>query len=225
VPRGLNELPREVVLFGGTGQAKLVRPIIEHHGAAVVAVFDRDATIPPPFPDVPLHQGLAGFDEWVRGRRLDELGFCVAIANPHGRVRLELHDQLVARGLEPVTIAHPTAHVAASATVGPGCQLLAGAIVSEEARLGRQCIIATNASVDHDCVLGDGVGLAPGATLCGLVQVDVNGWICAGATVLPRMRIGADSVVGAGAVVTRDVPAGLTVLGIPARPRARGEAT
>jgi maltose O-acetyltransferase len=36
--------------------------------------------------------------------------------------------------------------------------------------------------------------------------------------VLPRLKIGADAIVGAGAVVTRDVPAGATVAGNPARP-------
>ena len=93
---------------------------------------------------------------------------------------------------------------------------MAGAIVNPEARLGRQCIINTKASVDHECFLDDGVELAPGATLCGIVNLGINVWICAGATVLPRISIGADTIVGAGAVVIRNLPPGVTVVGIPA---------
>lgn len=217
----LNQLPSKVILWGGTGQAKVVRPIIEHYGAKVVAVFDDTPGLRPPFPDVELFCGWEGFQRWIRGRERRDIGFCVAIGNPHGRERLQLHDRLVAEGLRPVTIAHPTAFVAENAVVGAGSQILAGAIVGVEARLGRQCIINTRASVDHEDVLADGVEVAPGATLCGLVRVGVSAWICTGATVLPRIQIGADAIVGAGAVVTRNVPDGVTVVGVPARPKER----
>jgi UDP-perosamine 4-acetyltransferase len=50
------------------------------------------------------------------------------------------------------------------------------------------------------------------------VRVDADAFVGAGATVLPRLHIGAGSVVGAGATVTADVPAGATVVGAPARP-------
>ncbi len=50
------------------------------------------------------------------------------------------------------------------------------------------------------------------------MRVGVNAWIGAGATVLPRITIGHDAIVGAGAVVTEDVPDGTTVVGVPARP-------
>jgi maltose O-acetyltransferase len=49
------------------------------------------------------------------------------------------------------------------------------------------------------------------------VTVGDNVWIGGGAIVCPGVSIGADSVVGAGAVVTRDVPAGVLVVGNPAR--------
>ena len=60
--------------------------------------------------------------------------------------------------------------------------------------------------------------IAPGATLCGLVNVGINGFVGAGATVLPRVQIGSDAIIGAGAVVTRNVEKGQTVVGVPAKP-------
>lgn len=217
----LNILPPKVILWGGTGQAKVVRPIIEYYGSKVVAVFDDTPNLPPPFADVPIYLGREGFGRWIQTRNRAELGFCIAIGNPHGRVRIKLHDWLVSEGLRPISVAHPTAHIAANATIGPGAQILAGAIVAEEACLGRQVIINTKASVDHECRLEDGTEVAPGATLCGLVTLQVNAWIGAGATVLPRRTIGADAIVGGGALVNRDVPPGTTVVGVPARPLSK----
>jgi sugar O-acyltransferase (sialic acid O-acetyltransferase NeuD family) len=217
----MDALPPGIILWGGTGQAKVVRPIIESRGSRVVAVFDDTPDLPPPFPDVPLYCGMDGFREWLRSQSRDgEFGFCIAIGNPHGRVRMKYHELLVAAGLIPVTVAHRSAQIAANA-VGHGCQFMAGSIVNPEARLGNQCIINTKASVDHECILADGVEIAPGATLCGLVVLGTGVWIGAGATVLPRVHVGEDSIVGAGAVVNKNVPAGVTVVGVPAKPVQR----
>jgi len=214
----VKRFPPEVILWGGTGQAKVVRPIIEHHGSKVVAVFDDTKGLKSPFPDVPVYQGVEGFKTWIKKKDPKKVGFCVAIGNPYGRARLRIADMLIKEGLTPVTVIHPTAWIAESAIIGEGAQILAGAIIGVEARLGRQCIVNTNASVDHESTLDDGVEIAPAATLSGLVHVGVNGWIGGGAIVLPRKKIGADAVVGAGAVVIKDVPEKTTVVGVPAKP-------
>jgi acetyltransferase-like isoleucine patch superfamily enzyme len=49
------------------------------------------------------------------------------------------------------------------------------------------------------------------------IVIERNVWVGAGATILQGVRVGSDSVVGAGAVVTRDVPAGTLAAGVPAR--------
>jgi sugar O-acyltransferase (sialic acid O-acetyltransferase NeuD family) len=184
----------------------------------VIAVFDDTSDLQAPFPDIPLFHGKK-FDEWIESRDPGKLGFCVAIGNPHGRARLSLSERLKQKGLRCVPVIHETAFISENAQIGEGCQILAGAIVGAEAIIGRQCIVNTKASVDHECTIGDAVEVGPGATLCGLVHVELNGWICAGATVLPRCTIGEDAVVGAGSVVIEDVPARTSVVGVPAKRR------
>jgi maltose O-acetyltransferase len=54
------------------------------------------------------------------------------------------------------------------------------------------------------------------------IRIGRNVWIGGGALILPGVTVGDDAVIGAGSIVTRDVAAGQTVLGNPARPRATG---
>jgi sugar O-acyltransferase (sialic acid O-acetyltransferase NeuD family) len=215
----INKMPPQVILFGGTGQAKVVRPIIEHYGSKVVAVFDDTPGLASPFADVPIYEGYEAVQHWITKHDRTKVGFCIAIGNPHGRVRLRLHERFMADGLVPVTLAHSTAFVDRDVEIGAGCQIMAGAIIGTESRIGIQCIVNTKASIDHECILEGGCEVAPGATLCGVVHLREGAWVCAGATVLPRITIGADAIVGAGAVVTRHVAQGATVVGVPARSR------
>lgn len=210
-------MPSKVILWGGTGQAIVVKPIVEHYGGTVVAVFDDTPGLRSPFADVPIFQGWQAFQSWVATQDKAALGFCITIGNPHGRVRLKLHDSLVNEGLQSVSVIHPSAVVADDAVIGDGVQIMAGAIVNPRVRIGLQCIINTKASIDHEDVLGDGVEIAPGATLCGAVHINAGAWIGAGATILPRVTVGADAVVGAGSVVVNDVAERTVVMGVPAK--------
>ncbi|AKO21680.1 sugar O-acetyltransferase [Xanthomonas oryzae] len=66
----------------------------------------------------------------------------------------------------------------------------------------------------------DAAGRARGVDFGRPIRVGRNGWIGGGAIILPGVTIGDDALFGAGAVATRDVPAGATAVGNPARVRA-----
>lgn len=73
--------------------------------------------------------------------------------------------------------------------------------------------------MDHECRLGNGVHVGPGANLAGVVPVGDYSFIRTGAVVLPRIKSGADVIVGAGSAVTKDVPDGMVTFGNPAKVR------
>jgi sugar O-acyltransferase (sialic acid O-acetyltransferase NeuD family) len=142
--------------------------------------------------------------------------FVVAIADPNGR-RLVVA-RLLKAGLSPHTLVHPRATVAPEATLGEGCVVLAGAYVSSSVRIGGHVQINYNATVGHDAVLEDYVTVLPGGNVSGACVLRTGATVGANAVVLQGRALGVDAFVGAGAVVTRDVPDATRVAGVPARP-------
>lgn len=83
-------------------------------------------------------------------------------------------------------------------------------------------IFNLNSTIGHDCVIGDFVNLAPGVNVSGNVQINDGAYVGTNACILQgteknRLKLGSNSVVGAGAVVTKDVEKESTVVGIPAK--------
>ena len=85
-------------------------------------------------------------------------------------------------------------------------------------RIGDHSCIKRSASVGHETVLESFVSIGPGATVCGHVYIHAGNKPSERAAVSNNdLEIGPGSIVGAGAVVTKNVPAHVTVIGNPAR--------
>ncbi len=206
-----------IVFWGATGHAKVLREFIGQIGYTLIALFDNDTRVSPPFPDIPVYYGLEGFNSWRKEQEGWETAGLVAIGGSRGRDRLEIQGFLESNHIKSIIAIHPTAFVAADAQISLGSQILANATVCTGVRLGEACIVNTASSVDHETVLGKGVHIAPGVTLAGCVSVGDYSLIGVGAVVLPRIKIGSDVIVGAGSVVTRDIPDCTIVYGNPAK--------
>jgi sugar O-acyltransferase (sialic acid O-acetyltransferase NeuD family) len=149
------------------------------------------------------------------GDRRDE--FVVAIADAD--VRRRLARQFEERGLRAATVIDPRAVVSPGAAIGRGCVVLGQAFISTGTVIGAHVQVNYHASIGHDTVLEDFVTILPGANVAGSVTVGAGSTVGSNAAVLQGRRIGPSAMVGAAALVTRDVGAGQLVVGIPARAR------
>jgi sugar O-acyltransferase (sialic acid O-acetyltransferase NeuD family) len=143
----------------------------------------------------------------------DEVFVC-AMGEP--KTRLNVCRHLEAYGACFATLIHPSAVVGRNTTMGRGCILCPGAVLTADVRIGHHVIINACASVGHDAVIGDGCTLSGHADVTGFARLGSGVFLGTHAAVLPSARVGDFSVVGAGSVVLRDVKPGATVMGVPA---------
>ena len=188
-------------------------------GYDLIALFDNNRNLTSPIPSVPLFFGWDEFENWRNKLASESCHYLIAIGGHAGSARLRMFEKLQSCGLVPATVVHPQALVSASAVLDVGCQILIGAVLGSRVIVGRTSIINTRSSIDHECVIGHGVHIAPGCTLCGCVVVEDAAFVGAGTTVLPRLTIGAGSIIGAGSVVTKNIPPGVVAIGSPAKVR------
>jgi sugar O-acyltransferase (sialic acid O-acetyltransferase NeuD family) len=134
-----------------------------------------------------------------------------------GGDRRSLCSKLVALGWKRQTVAHPRAHVPASARLEPGSFVGPGAIIGAAAVVGADALIARGALVGHHTSIGAAAVLNPGVNVAGNVTIEAGAFLGLGCVVRDHVTIGRDAVVAAGAVVVGDVGAGVQVRGVPAR--------
>lgn len=110
------------------------------------------------------------------------------------------------------------AYVSPSATLGRGCYIAQMAVVAPGVRLGDFCLLNYGCTVGHDCGIANFATVSPGAHLAGYARIGEGADIGTGANVLPNKTVGEHAVVGAGATVTKDIPANCVSVGVPAVP-------
>jgi acetyltransferase-like isoleucine patch superfamily enzyme len=119
----------------------------------------------------------------------------------------------------------PGATLGAESSIGASCTLNQDVLVGDRVRTQARCGIAPRVLIEDDVFLGPGVELLSGITMTGSAQrgpaiLRSGCQLGAGTIVLPGVEIGEEAIVGAGAVVARDVPAAAIVRGVPARQSA-----
>ena len=202
-----------LAILGASGHGKVIADAAEQVGWRTITFFD-DAW-----------PGLEANGPWeVMGDTKALVanlscfdGVVVGIGN--NRIREEKQSELAKAGAKLAQIVHPSAIISSHASIGEGSVVFANSVVNPCAVLGAGVIVNTGAVVEHDCIVGDFAHISPNAVLAGGAMVGHKAWVGCCASVRQLISVGEASVIGMGAVVTKDVESGVTVVGNPARIR------
>ncbi len=207
-------------LYGASGYGREVMPLVRAalpEGAEAVFIDDAEQA-----PCVNGHRCLtwqAFLAEPAEARTV-----CLAIAD--GAVRARLAQTCAAAGVGFFSARAANVVIMDDVQIGAGAILSPFVTLTSNIRIGRHFHANIYSYVAHDCVILDFVTFAPGVKCNGNVVVEDHAYIGTGAILRQGrpgapLTIGRGAVVGMGAVVTKDVPPGATVVGNPARPMER----
>lgn len=211
-----------IAVYGASGFGREVMPILaaspnpEVSGAEMVFVDDVATGQVNGWSVVP-------YVEWIRRPGMSRFA-SIAVADPEIRKRLAWRCE--ADGVAFVEVRHPSVVQLDAVVIGCGAILCPFVTITSNVKIGKHFHCNLYSYVAHDCVIGDFVTFAPAVKCNGNVVVEDGVYVGTGA-VIKQGRTGAPivlgrgAVIGMGAVVTRSVPAGVTVVGNPAKPLVR----
>lgn len=117
----------------------------------------------------------------------------------------------------PVLI-HPNVRMSKLVTIGEGSIICAGNIITVNISIGRHVIVNLDCTIGHDAILGDYTTILPSVNISGFVNLEQCVNVGTGSAIIQGVTIGENTIVGAGSVVIKDLPANCTAVGSPAKP-------
>lgn len=216
---------KRIVLIGGGNQCHYTADIINKEGKYdIIGIIDSVHEI-----------GSEVFGYKVLGRQenIKELinkygieGGVISIGDNWVRYYVSSQIKKLIPSFNFVNAIHPSVVIGANVDIGEGVMAMAGCIINPKSKIGNFTFFATGAQIDHDCNINDFASISAGSVTGGYVTLGKYSAITLGVTVIDRLKIGANTVVGAGSLVLKDLPDNVLAYGNPCtiiRNRQKGE--
>jgi len=207
---------KNVVIIGGGNQAHYVIDIIERVGHYnIVGIIDSIH---------PIGSDRFGYKIIGQQENISELiiqnqiyGGIIAIGDNYARGNVYHQISALAPNFEFINAIHPSVIIGNNVKIGKGVTAMAGVIFNPKAVIGDFTFFATGAQVEHDCIIHDSASISAGSVTGGYVTIGKYSALTLGVTVLDRIEIGENTVVGAGSLVLKSLPPNVLVYGNPAK--------
>jgi len=156
---------------------------------------------------------VLGNCDWLNDQK-DELYAVCAIGS--SKARKEVIHKL--KGVLFATLVDPKADMSHRIKMGEGCIICSNTIMTVDITVGSHVLINIDCTISHDVILEDFVSISPSVNISGQVVLEECVEMGVGSQIIQGLKIGKGTIVGAGAVVIKDLPRECTAVGVPAKP-------
>lgn len=144
--------------------------------------------------------------------------FVVAVGASRVREKIVSNMMTINPGIKFGTVIDPSVEMSNLVTIGEGTIICAHTIITVNIEIGFHVIINLDCTIGHDAILKDYVTLYPSVNVSGITNIGHAVELGTGMKIIQGKSIGDYSIVGAGAIVIKDIPGKCTAVGSPAKP-------
>lgn len=209
---------KKIAIFGAGGFGREVKTIIDTINSGKPNTYDFVG-----FFDDGVEKGkivngfpvLGGVEEL--NKYSEELYIVISIASPE--IKKILLSKIENHNIDFPTIIHPKASISNDEVkIGKGCVICEGTIITCNIEIKDFVILNLMCTVGHDTVIESYCSFMPSVNISGEVVIGESVYVGTGAQIINLLEIGKNTIVGAGAVVSKSLPESCTAVGIPAKP-------
>lgn len=148
----------------------------------------------------------------------NKIAITVAIGSPN--IKKSILDKISNNNIYFPTLIHPSVMIGDSnfVKIGDGCIICAGNFITTNIEIQDFVILNIACTTGHDTVIGKYSAFMPSVNISGEVIIGESVYVGTGSKIINRLSIGEFTIVGAGAVVAKSLPAHCTAVGVPAKP-------
>lgn len=209
---------KDIAIFGAGGFGREVKTIIDAineknpNSYNFIGFYDDGKNIGKIINGYPV---LGGIEEINALNK--ELNLVISIGDP--KIKKKIISKIDNNNIKYPSLIHPNALISKdSVKIGEGSVICAGTILTCNIEIGKFVILNLMCTVGHDTVIEDFCAFMPSVNISGEVIIQSCVYVGTGAKIINLLSIGYNTIVGAGAVVSKSLPANCTAVGIPAKP-------
>ncbi|MFL9835645.1 acetyltransferase [Chryseobacterium terrae] len=207
----------KIAIFGAGGFGREVKTIIDEINKIdkiydFIGYFDDGKEIGDIVNDFPVLGGLKELNNFT-----EDLSIIICVADP--RIKKKIVSEIINNKIKYPSIIHPKVSKSDDyITIGNGCIICEGTIITCNIKIEDFVILNLSCTVGHDTQIGAYSSFMPTVNISGEVKISEGVYVGTGAKIINLLEIGENTIIGAGAVVSKSLPSNCTAVGIPAKP-------
>ena len=204
---------KKIAIYGGGGFGREVKMLIDQINKYDFIGFFDDG-----IPKGTIIEGnnfLGGINEL--NSFTEKILLVISIADPN--IKLKLLESITNSNITFPTLIHPSCIIGDEMNkIGEGCIICASTIITINIEIGNHVILNLACTIGHDTKIGSYSSFMPGVNISGDVEIGNKVYCGTGVTIINKVKIGTGAIVGAGALVHKNLPPYCTAVGFPAKP-------